>query len=95
MQIFFLNGLWRLFKNGHLPVKLHSSAPPGSGSPASWHRRTDVISVKSLFSLKLQNKNRLTRMRQRTMVFKFKIGEPDWGGGGGGEYMAGLTLLTY
>ena len=29
MQIFFLNGLWRLFKNGHLPVKLHSSAPPG------------------------------------------------------------------
>ena len=32
-------------------------------------------------------------MRQRTMVFKFKIGKPDWGGGG--EYMAGLTLLTY
>ena len=28
MQIFFLNGLWRLLKNGHLPVKLHSSAPP-------------------------------------------------------------------
>ena len=29
MQIFFLNGLWRLLKNGHLPVKLHSIAPPG------------------------------------------------------------------
>ena len=28
MQIFFLNGLWRLLENGHLPVKLHSSAPP-------------------------------------------------------------------
>ena len=27
MQIFFLNGLSRLLKNGHLPVKLHSSAP--------------------------------------------------------------------
>ena len=25
---FFLNGLWRLLKNGYLPVKLHSSAPP-------------------------------------------------------------------
>ena len=24
MQIFFLNGFWRLSKNGHLPVKLHS-----------------------------------------------------------------------
>ena len=29
---FFLNGLWRLLKNGHLPVKLHSSAPPPPGS---------------------------------------------------------------
>ena len=28
MQIFFLNGLWRFLKNGHLPVKLHSSSPP-------------------------------------------------------------------
>ena len=28
MQILFLNGLWRLLKNGHLPVKLHSSALP-------------------------------------------------------------------
>ena len=28
MQIFFLNGLWKLFKNRHLPVKLHSSVPP-------------------------------------------------------------------
>ena len=28
MQIFFLNGLWRSLKNGHLPVKLHSSASP-------------------------------------------------------------------
>ena len=27
MQFFFLNGLWRLLKNGHLPVRLHSSAP--------------------------------------------------------------------
>ena len=26
MQMFFQNGLWRFFKNGHLPVKLHSSA---------------------------------------------------------------------
>ena len=31
MQIFFLNGLWRLLRNGHLPVKLHSSAPPSFG----------------------------------------------------------------
>ena len=29
MQIFFLNGFWRLLKSGHLPVKLHSSAPRG------------------------------------------------------------------
>ena len=29
MQIFFLNGLWRFLKNGNLPVKLHSSDPPG------------------------------------------------------------------
>ena len=29
MQFFFLNRLWRLLKNGHLPVRLHSSAPPG------------------------------------------------------------------
>ena len=28
MQIFFLNGLWRFLKDGHLPVKLHSGAPP-------------------------------------------------------------------
>ena len=27
LQIFFLNGLWRLLKNSHLPVKLHSNAP--------------------------------------------------------------------
>ena len=27
MQIFFLNGLWTFLKNGHLSVKLHSSAP--------------------------------------------------------------------
>ena len=27
MQVFSLNGLWRLLKNGHLPIKLHSSAP--------------------------------------------------------------------
>ena len=31
MQIFFLNGLWRFLKNGHLPVKLYSSAPPPAG----------------------------------------------------------------
>ena len=34
MQTFFLNGLWRLLKNGHLSVKLHSSAPPGLGTVA-------------------------------------------------------------
>ena len=28
MQFFFLNGSWRFLKNGHHPVKLHSSAPP-------------------------------------------------------------------
>ena len=28
MQISFLNKLWRVLKNGHLPVMLHSSAPP-------------------------------------------------------------------
>ena len=28
MQFFSLNGLWRFLKNGHHPVKLHSSAPP-------------------------------------------------------------------
>ena len=27
MQYFFLNGLWRFLKNGHIPIKLHSSAP--------------------------------------------------------------------
>ena len=32
MQFFFLNGLFRLLKNGHLPVKLHSSAPPPPGA---------------------------------------------------------------
>ena len=36
MQIFFPNGLWRFLKNGHLPVKLHSSAPPP-------RRETDYI----------------------------------------------------
>ena len=30
MQIFFLNELCRFLKNGHLPVKLHSSSPRGS-----------------------------------------------------------------
>ena len=30
MQIVFPNGLWRFLKNGHLPVKLHSIAPPPS-----------------------------------------------------------------
>ena len=28
MQIFLQNGLWRLLRNGHLPVKLHWSVPP-------------------------------------------------------------------
>ena len=28
-RIFSLNGLWRFLKNGHLPVKLHLSAPLG------------------------------------------------------------------
>ena len=32
MQIFYQNGFWRLLKNGHLPVKLHSSTPPGSNT---------------------------------------------------------------
>ena len=32
MQSFFLNGLLRFLKNGHLPVKLHSSAPPGDNA---------------------------------------------------------------
>ena len=36
MQIFFLNGLWRLLKNGHLPVKLHSSTPPGISMLITW-----------------------------------------------------------
>ena len=36
MQIFFLNGLWRFLKNGHLPVKLHSSAPPGFVNIFAW-----------------------------------------------------------
>ena len=36
MQIFFLNGLWRLLKNGHLPAKLYSSAPRGEGNAQSW-----------------------------------------------------------
>ena len=30
MQIFFLNRLWRLLKNGQLPIKLRSSAPWGN-----------------------------------------------------------------
>ena len=32
MQFFFLKGLWRLLKDGHLPVKLHSSVPRVSDS---------------------------------------------------------------
>ena len=28
MQFFFLDGLWRLLKNGHLPVKLPVQVPP-------------------------------------------------------------------
>ena len=28
MQFFFLNGLWKLLKNGHLPVKLTFKCPP-------------------------------------------------------------------
>ena len=31
MQIFFPNRLWRFLKNGHLPVKLRSSASPSRG----------------------------------------------------------------
>ena len=27
---FFPNGLWRFIKNGHLPIKLHPSPPPGT-----------------------------------------------------------------
>ena len=37
MQLFFLNGLWKFLKNGHLPVKLHSSAPPGPKSKSQIH----------------------------------------------------------
>ena len=33
MQISFLKGLWRYFKNGHPPVKLHSSAPRPGADP--------------------------------------------------------------
>ena len=43
MQIFFLNGLWRLLRNGHLPVKLHSSAPPPPGAIGS----SDLVGRKS------------------------------------------------
>ena len=35
MQIFFMNGLWKFLQIGHLPVKLHSSAPPGVWSDNS------------------------------------------------------------
>ena len=37
MQIFFLTGLWKFVKKGHLPVKLHSSAPRASGR--SYHQK--------------------------------------------------------
>ena len=33
MQMFFLNRLWRFLENLHLPVKLHSNAPP---PPPRW-----------------------------------------------------------
>ena len=53
MQIFFLNGLWRLLKDGHLPIKLHSSAPPGL--------ETDAVDVDILLLLsKVAMKKRQT-----------------------------------
>ena len=36
MQIFSPNRLWRFLKYGHLPVKLHSSAPPGCRGVLIW-----------------------------------------------------------
>ena len=48
MQIFFLNGLWRFLKNGHLPVKLHSSAlPPRSDRGHESERKVQKIKSKN------------------------------------------------
>ena len=44
-QFFFLNGLWRLLKNGHLPVKLHSSAPlRGQIISVTWSNKGENLS---------------------------------------------------
>ena len=49
INFFFLNGLWRSLKNGHLPVKLHSSAPPPRGHQSK-SKTTTLLLISGLKS---------------------------------------------
>ena len=68
MQIFFLNGLWRLLKDGHLPVKLHSSAPRGGeAAHRLWLRLHGVIYCPDSFVLMLRYCANLKTIRYESM----------------------------
>ena len=65
MHIFFLNGLWRFLKNGHLPVKLHSSVPP----PASFTALLNFMSFRSeVFEIKASEAWRVSCLLYGKMV---------------------------
>ena len=60
MQILFLNGLWRFLKNGHLLVKLHSSASPPPPPPSGPMQYVSLLSflndkVKITFQTKMMS----------------------------------------
>ena len=52
MQAFLLNGLSRFLKNGHLPVKLHSSVPPRV-HPKPYGRPKSHMDLKTIKSITL------------------------------------------
>ena len=70
MQIFFLNGLWRSLKNGHLPFKLHSSAPQGIGHIKIWGKliitRVIVFLMTSYANYQLPQSFRCSRTNGKT-----------------------------